>query len=301
MKHGNPMPEDKPLSSKKPKIGVVVASGGLKCLGAIELFSYLESIKLPIDLLVGCSGGAIVCGTYSFKGEDINELKRKILECVSPSLFSTLDYSAFAGLLHLPLSRFDEKCAFFKPDHLLETYQNFFKGATFEDIKIPLVIQTTNVYTGKGVVFSSGDLADIIYASGALAPFFPPIMINGQLLADGVFSNSTPVVEAVKRNMDIIIAMTFEENSTLTPTSLLDFSLDFLGKTHLSLSYVQNASAISMHHHEIIFINVKYNRNIRIWDIEALPLIYETTKKAIEDHKETIENAVYNFQFFDES
>ena len=60
---------------------------------------------------------------------------------------------------------------------------------------------------------------------------------------------------------------------------------------------MQNANAISMHHHEIIFIKVKYDRNIHLWDTETLPLIYETTQKAIEEHKATIEQAIYNFQF----
>jgi len=52
------------LSKRKPRIGVVIGGGGLKCLAAVSLFEFLNEKDIDVDLLVGCSGGAIMAALY---------------------------------------------------------------------------------------------------------------------------------------------------------------------------------------------------------------------------------------------
>jgi len=40
-------------NSAKPKIGVVVGSGGMKALSSISLFEFLDEAKIDVDLLIG--------------------------------------------------------------------------------------------------------------------------------------------------------------------------------------------------------------------------------------------------------
>ncbi len=54
----NPSQEAAP--ERRPKVGVVIGSGGLKALSAIALFEFLNEAQIDIDLLVGCSGGGLM-------------------------------------------------------------------------------------------------------------------------------------------------------------------------------------------------------------------------------------------------
>ena len=42
-----------------PRLAVVVGSGSVKCAGAVGLWRVLQRERIEVDLLVGCSGGAV--------------------------------------------------------------------------------------------------------------------------------------------------------------------------------------------------------------------------------------------------
>ncbi len=42
--------------NRKPKVGIVVGSGGMKALSSIALFEFIDEAKIDVDLLIGCSG-----------------------------------------------------------------------------------------------------------------------------------------------------------------------------------------------------------------------------------------------------
>ena len=44
---------------KAPGVALVIGSGGVKCAAAIGLQRCLNQEQIPIELVVGCSGGAI--------------------------------------------------------------------------------------------------------------------------------------------------------------------------------------------------------------------------------------------------
>jgi predicted acylesterase/phospholipase RssA len=44
---------------RRPKVGVVLGSGGIKPFSAIALFEFLDEMGIVVDLLVGCSGGGL--------------------------------------------------------------------------------------------------------------------------------------------------------------------------------------------------------------------------------------------------
>ena len=43
----------------KPRIALVIGSGSVKCAAALGLMKVLEREGIDVDLVVGCSGGAI--------------------------------------------------------------------------------------------------------------------------------------------------------------------------------------------------------------------------------------------------
>ena len=45
--------------SDRPRVALVLGSGGLKCAAALGVRTVLEREGIDIDLLVGCSGGGV--------------------------------------------------------------------------------------------------------------------------------------------------------------------------------------------------------------------------------------------------
>ena len=78
---------------------------------------------------------------------------------------------------------------------------------TFEECKIPLYINATELRTGKSVFFHSGSIIDAIMASSAVPPYYPPYSFNGVKYLDGALSNVIAIDEARKLKCDQIIAV----------------------------------------------------------------------------------------------
>lgn len=57
----------------------------------------------------------------------------------------------------------------------------------------------------------------------------------------------------------------------------------------------QMATAINLHHYEIVQVNVRFNRPVEFWDIEAVPFVLEKGRKAVAAKKDEILTAIRNF------
>ena len=63
------------LSGKRPKIALVLGGGGARGLAHIGVLKALEEKKVPIDIIVGTSVGALVGGLYA-SGMSISDLEK---------------------------------------------------------------------------------------------------------------------------------------------------------------------------------------------------------------------------------
>ena len=50
------------FNTRRTRIGLVIGSGGIKCTAAVGLLKVLHREGIPVDIAVGCSGGAIYSG-----------------------------------------------------------------------------------------------------------------------------------------------------------------------------------------------------------------------------------------------
>jgi NTE family protein len=69
----------------------------------------------------------------------------------------------------------------------------FLPMATFEGLKVPVVVLATDVDTGLPVTFREGDLRDAVRASCSFPGVFPPMVVSGRRLYDGGISEVVPV------------------------------------------------------------------------------------------------------------
>jgi NTE family protein len=278
----------------RPKVGMVLGSGGIKSLAAVALFEFLEEARVEVDLLVGSSGGSLMCALAG-AGHTPSHIREIIGELLDRRLFARVDYRTILGMLSPRLGRFDRTSSLLKPQALQQLYRRLFRDLRLEDLRPKTVLQTTDIETGEGVVLSRGPVAEAVYASGAFFPALPPVRLEGRWLGDGVYSAPVPVMEAVKRHMDVIITLDYREGVSAPPRGFLDYFLRYIDNTHRSLSRSQMLLSIGLHHHEIVTIMVEFERSISIRDVQEVPAILEAGRRAVARSQAAILSAVHSF------
>ncbi len=280
-------------SSRRPKIGLVIGSGGIKTLAAVELFSFMRDRQLQADLLVGCSGGAILASLFAcgFSSEEITGYIRKFW---NRALFEKLDWRTLLGILRLPFGRFRQDRALLDARPMKKALSGFFGNRRLEDLRPRTLVQATDIENGEGVVIEKGLLAQILYASAAQFPFLPPQEVDGKWLVDGGFSSALPIMEAVKQHMDVIIALVPDVRSGMD-TGFLDFCAHFFSRSFRVTERSQTTLAVDLHHHEIIIVNVEFDQVINMWDVDRIPDVLEAGRKAVSEHRDEILHAVSSF------
>ncbi|MGH9844090.1 MAG: patatin-like phospholipase family protein [Blastocatellia bacterium] len=277
-----------------PKIAVVLGTGGIKAMAGLALFEFFEEQKLPIDLMVGCSGGALACAMIGV-GCSPTEVRELGMKKLDKNLFTKLDYGSLLGIFSSRLGSFDKTSGIIKPQRWQQGLREFFGDKKLEQLRPRTLIQTTDVDTGEGVVLTRGLVADAVYASCAFFPAFPPARIDGRYLGDGIYSAPVPVVEAIKRNMDVIIALDFKEKVRTEPKGFFSAFYRHIDNTMRTLTRSQMFLSIGMHHHEIVIVEVNFDHTINPWDVHELPAIVEAGGKAMEEHRSSILSAITGF------
>lgn len=215
-----------------------------------------------------------------------------IPELLPPEFFSGIDYGVLWGIPGLPLKRFRLDHALLKPTSMHNAYARLFGDTRLEDLRPKTLVQVTDFYTGEGLVLEAGRLADVIYASGAAYPILPMVQLNNRWLMDGAYTSPCPVLEAVRRQIDVIIAVTFETTfASLAPGMLPLFQrTQFLCTSTLMRN--QMTTAINLHHHELFHLNLSFEQPIEMWNFEAIPLILQTGQQVVAAQKHNILAAI---------
>ena len=121
-------------SDHRPKVGVVVGSGGIKALAAYSLFEFLEQASITIDLLVGCSGGALVSSILA-SGRTPAAGRQLLLDTLfNGNLFTKVDLRSILGLAGSWWGRFDHTSGFLKPQRLKNFLHRTFGELRLEDL-----------------------------------------------------------------------------------------------------------------------------------------------------------------------
>ncbi len=287
-------PRDTTLG-RRPKVAVVIGGGGLKSLAAIALFEFLSDAQIDIDLLVGCSGGGIVA-TLRGAGYESAQMREFITQLLNKKLFRHVDYRSVAGIAKLPFGRFDKSSGILKAEPFQRIYRRVFGDRRLEDLQPETILQATDYQTGEGVVLNTGLVADAVYASGALFPILPPINIEGRWLIDGCYNSNVPVMEAVKRSMDVIIAVVLQEKMAQNPQGFFDCLFTIQNISARALVRSQLSLSIDLHQYEIVVINIPFEKYIQVWDVSEVPAILDAGLKAVDIKKEEILSAISNFQ-----
>ncbi len=209
---------------KRVKIALALSGGGARGLAQIGVLKSLERNSIHIDGIAGTSMGAIV-GALLAMGYNPNEIEKisynieweKILHD-APSrsqlfLGQKEEKSHYIFQLRFKKLHPDLPSAYTKGYKLKSLLTELILKAPcpyqtdFDKLTIPLRVVTTDLVTGKKIVFKRGSLIDVLHASMVIPLLFEPVTIGSYQLVDGGLVQNLPVTEARSMDADIVIGV----------------------------------------------------------------------------------------------
>lgn len=184
----------------RPKIGLVLGGGGSRGLAHVGVLSILEEEKIPIDLIVATSMGAIIGAQFAL-GASVSEIKDHLKTIDTPSLFSLNIFSSKA-----------------RQKVLEKQLVAAFGDKSFTDLKISTAIMAVDMQNGKEVALTTGKLVPAILASSAVPAIFDPVKHMGMQLADGGVLDSVATQPAYELGAEKVIVV--DVNPTLRTTDI---------------------------------------------------------------------------------
>lgn len=266
-------------AGRRPKVAVVVGSGGLKCAAALGSIGVLRDAGVPIDLVVGCSGGSL-CAVWLARGAEAADRQAERFVASLHGMFQSLDYRAVPRALMPKAFGFGPEFSLLDDRKVNAAIEEFVGDAGFGDLGLPLRIVATDFVTGDKVVLSRGRLSDAIRASIAIPMVLRPWRVDGRLLIDGGASDPLPVDVAMREGADVIVAMGFEESPQAEVGNLMQLALHLKTTTVNHLLRSQFAFYSVAHHAEVIPIIPDLDRRIRLADVDQIGYLIEQGQSA---------------------
>lgn len=278
--------------SKKKGITLVIGSGAIKCAASIGLWQVLIEENIPIDMVVGCSGGSIY-GAGIALGMTIEEVKQASENTWTTELMQ--DYTTNLKASKDGTLKFNERSGMVNDSVLNERLKNIFQDRTFNDLEKPLLVVATDMMNGEKVIISEGNLFDAIRASIALPMIFPPWEINGQLLVDGAASDPLPIDIAIQNGAGIIIAMGFTidyRKKFRSLTAVQEQMTSIYMNNILKSTFAFNNLA---HHSEIFPVIPEFEEPLSMFDVLKIPYIVEKGAEAARENIPHIKRLLDSF------
>jgi NTE family protein len=229
---------------QRPKICLVLSGGGARGAAHVGVIKVLEEMRVPIDCIAGTSMGALVGASYA-TGTSVAEMEATLDRISTALLFKEKpprqeqsirrkldditdlvgpDIGFNKGELQLPKG--------FVSGVQLETVLRYLVKAkgyrNFNELPIPFHAVATDLVTGTTVVFSEGELANVMRASMSVPGAIAPAEFDGKILVDGGLTDNLPIDVARAMGADIVIAVNL--GTPLAPRSQLNSILGVGGQ-----------------------------------------------------------------------
>lgn len=209
-----------------PRVALALSGGGARGLAHIGVLQRIEEVGYPLDSITGTSAGALVGALYAsgFSGREIEDLfsrldlTRAFLEPLWRNPGETLGEQEDRNDTFLSVERHDGRVSLaqglrsgVEVQHTLQALLArgaYFSGGDFNRLQRPLRVLATNLETGQGRVFGSGDLVEAVRASMSIPGGFRPVVIEGQQYVDGALVENLPVQTAKEAfRPDLVVAV----------------------------------------------------------------------------------------------
>lgn len=194
LKDGSPIKIQKNI-----RVALVLGGGGAKCIAQLGVISVLEENNIPIDLIVGTSGGSIAGALYADHPHAV-DLKKKYFNFKQADLMSFSLLSAINGTYSTRASIINGA----NGEKFLNDNMN---AKTFDKLQIPFIAIATDVINGETVALDSGAISPAVRASYSIPGLFAPVKLYGRTLVDGGVTAPLGIETAKEYDPEIIIAV----------------------------------------------------------------------------------------------
>ena len=190
-----PPPLTPPQPKPAPRIALALGGGAARGFAHVGVIKALEAQGIAPDIIVGTSAGAVVGALYA-AGHSGFELQRLVLQLEESQFsdWSLPDRGVFKG----------------------EALQSFVNQAVgqrpLEKLGKLLAVVATDLQSGEGVVFRTGNTGMAVRASSSVPGVFQPVAINGREYVDGGLVSPVPVQAARALGADFVIAVDISDN-----------------------------------------------------------------------------------------
>lgn len=264
--------------SGKPRIALVLGSGGIRSVAALGIADVLQREGLRPDLIVGCSSGAIF-GACIAKQMSTEESLKAVTQLWSQDLTERRRWRAYIELIAPKLMGFNAGFSLRDARWIARRIDMAFGEERLESLPTPLRVITTDSISGSRVVLSEGRVADALRASIALPFMFPSVEIDGRRFTDGVLSDPLPVSAA--HDADLTIALGFRgsmprriDRPARLVAQVSTAMINNLQEARLSAARAQGQ--------KVLHIDLELDRRIGLWETKAVPRIFVSGKRAAE-------------------
>ena len=205
-------------------MALVLSGGGARGSAHVGVLEVMEELRIPVDLIVGTSMGAIVGGMYA-SGLSPDEMRQRLGEVDWTDALN--DEPARQHMAYR--QKFDDNKPLFKiemgfgpdgftaPSGLVAGQKlNFILRSMllpaagierFDDLPVPFRAIAVDLDAGEMAVLDSGDLATAIRASMAFPVLFTPVEIDGRSYVDGGVLRNLPVDVALESGAEYLIVV----------------------------------------------------------------------------------------------
>jgi len=214
---------------ERPRVGLALAGGFARGIAHLGVLRVLREAGIPIDCVAGTSVGALIAVGY----------------CAGASLDAMADVGAATSFTDF--GRWTPSWLGLATNQRMEKYlARYTPVKTFEELKTPLAIATTDINAGVSVFYSHGAIAPPLRASCAYPGLFVPIQFEGRTLVDGFLTAPVPVEGTLLLGADVVIAVYLEAGTVEQPRTFTDvLSRAFnIVQRHSDLSWRTQADVI---------------------------------------------------------
>lgn len=243
----------------KKKIAVILSGQGAAGFAGIALMEFFEKHNIKPDLLIGSSSSAFVSTLWAL-GYTSVDASKICDEYNKINRIKKIDFITALTFFHMPFTNYKKGRALLRTKHVRQYFNGLFDNKKIEDLPIKTLFQTTNIDEGESFIVRKGKLADAVYASSAMLPFYPPIEMNHRWLGDANMSTGLPLNVIIEENVDLIVYVEGNAICLENPKNFISGYSSFVKNAISYASRPRTALLYDLHHDELIIIPVIMNR-----------------------------------------
>lgn len=173
-------------------VALALGGGGARGYAHIGVIDELQRRGCEIVAIAGTSMGAVIGGLHcagkleAYADWVTSLSQRDVLRLLDPSIKAP-------GVI--------------RAEKVMARVAALLDGARIEDLPIPYTAVATDLIAQKEVWFQRGLVATAMRASVAIPSLIAPVVVDGQLLADGGLMNNLPIAPLTPIRVDAIVAV----------------------------------------------------------------------------------------------